>query len=157
MSKYYFEIGTIMMKVMRKILAIDTNKIQVTADKEGFSIRESFFIAELGEQGFMTFNELEKKLDVDRKTLIALIGRLHKKRIIEKTLSEEDKRRFHIRLTDKGERVREELLEHASHLMRFAVDDLTINEEKAVLKFFSKMLQTTVTAPEIESFNKKHI
>ena len=144
-----------MMKVMKKILATDQERIQVKGDKDGFSIRESFFIAELGGHDYMTFNEIEKTLEIDRKTLIGLISRLQKKNVLEKNVSEVDKRCFYITLTEKGRHVREDLLEQARQLMSFTVDDLTINEEKAVLKFFSKILQTTVTAPEIESFFQK--
>lgn len=47
MSKYYFEIGTIMMKVMKKIMTIDADKLNVQGDKEGFTIRESFLSSNL--------------------------------------------------------------------------------------------------------------
>ncbi|MBN2898364.1 MAG: MarR family transcriptional regulator [Clostridia bacterium] len=155
MSKYYFEIGTIMMKVMKRLMTIDQKKIKVQADKEGFTLRESFFIVELGSHDFMTFGDIEKYLEIDRKTLTALIAKLNKKTVIEKRAAETDKRCTYIVLTEKGRRVREELLEQASALMNFAVNDLTINEEMAVLKFFSKLLQTTVRAPEIETFSKE--
>jgi len=152
MSRYYFEIGTIMMKVMRKILSTDHDKIQVQADKEGFTIRASFFIVELGRHTHMTFGEIEEGLEIDRKTLISLISKLQKRKVIDKHTSEDDKRQQWIVLTDKGHRIRLELIGQAEQLMGFALADLTINEEKAVLKFFSKLLQTTVTAPELESF-----
>ena len=143
-----------MMKVMKRMMTMDQKKIKVLADREGFSIRESFFVVELGAHEFMTFSDIEKYLEVDRKTLTAMIGKLSKKDIVEKRAAETDRRCAYIILTDKGKRVRAELIEQAQALMNFAVDDLTINEEKAVLKFFSKLLQTTVRAPEIESINK---
>jgi len=152
MSKYYFEIGTIMMKVMKKLLSTDQKKLQLQADKEGFSIRESFFIVELGDHDYMTFGQIEKSLDIDRKTLIALLNRLQKKKVIEKVASEADRRQQWIILTDKGKRAREELMEQGQQLLAFGLKDLTINEEKAVLKFFSKLLQTTVSAPELDEF-----
>jgi DNA-binding MarR family transcriptional regulator len=153
MSKYYFEIGTIMMKVMKKIMTIDADKLHVHGDKEGFTIRESFFIVELGAHDYMTFNQIEQSLEIDRKTLVALISRLQKRKVINKRISETDKRQFWIELTDKGQRIREELTEQGQQLMAFALKDLTINEEKAVLKFFSKLHQTTVSAPELEELN----
>lgn len=101
----------------------------------------------------MTFGQIEKSLEIDRKTLVALISRLQKRKMINKRVSEIDKRQFWIELTDKGQRIREELTEQGQQLMAFALKDLTINEEKAVLKFFSKLHQTTVSAPELEELN----
>lgn len=152
MSKYYFEIGTIMVKVIKKMLFTDQEKLKVQCDKEGFSIRESLFIAELGDHDYMTFNQLEKTLEIDRKALIALINRLLKKKVIEKVASKEDKRQQLIVLTEKGLRARKELIEQGQQLLQFAIKDLTVNEEKAVLKYFSKLLQTTVKAPDIHLF-----
>lgn len=153
MSKYYFEIGTIMMKVMKKIMTIDADKLNVQGDKEGFTIRESFFIVELGSHDYMTFSQIEQSLEIDRKTLVSLISRLQKRKVINKRVSERDKRQFWIELTDKGQKIKEELTEQGQQLMAFALKDLTINEEKAVLKFFSKLHQTTVSAPELEELN----
>lgn len=150
MSKYYFEIGTIMMKIMKKILVTDQDKLHVLMDKEGFTIRESFFIVELGDHEYMTFAQIETSLEIERKTLIALISKLQKRKIIEKNVSEEDKRRFQIHLTDKGYKIREELMEQGKDLMASVLKDLTINEEKAVLKYCSKLLQTRVSSPEMD-------
>jgi DNA-binding MarR family transcriptional regulator len=155
MSKYYFEIGTYLLKVMRKVLTTDHDKIEVKADREGFSIRESFFIVELGGYDHLTFGQLEQQLEIDRKTTISLITRLQKRKVIDKNPSENDKRQQLISLTEKGERVRTELIEYAEQLVGFSLNGLTINEEKAVLKFLSKLLQTTVTAPTLESIHQK--
>lgn len=154
MSKYYFEIGTIMTKVMKKIMSIDQKKIQMQSDKDGFGIRESFLIAELGEVDYMTFGEIEESLELDRKSIIGIIGKLQKRKIIKKVAATTDRRQQWIVLTDKGHRARIEILEQGKQLLAFTLKDLTVNEEKAVLKYFSKILQTTVTAPELENFEK---
>ena len=143
-----------MTKVVKKIMFIDQKKIQMQSDKDGFGIRESFLIAELGEVDYMTFGQIEESLELDRKSIVAIIGKLQKRKIIEKIPATVDKRQQWIVLTDKGHRARVEILEQGKRLLAFTLKDLTVNEEKAVLKYFSKMLQTTVTAPELESIEK---
>ncbi len=144
MSKYYFEIENKLCEVVKRVMLLDQKKIKVKSDVETFNIRESIFIVTLGKYESVTFSEIAQDLELDRKLLISITAKLQRKNIIDKKTSETDKRCQQLELTTKGRKIRDELMEQFNQAFDFIMLGLTINEEKAILKFLNKLMEIDV-------------
>jgi DNA-binding MarR family transcriptional regulator len=78
-----------------------------------------------------TFSDLAKHMQVSKPSVTAIVGKLVQKGYVEKVQSAEDRRAFHVPLTDKGktlsqmhENIHRRIAEHFTH----ALDDHELHQ-----------------------------
>jgi len=142
MANYYREIYKMLDKVIYKACFLDRKGISFDRNGEKFSLLDIFIIKIVKKYSPTTMNEIIKGIDIDRGIVSPIINRLVQKKYLAKTKSDADKRVYKITLTEKGEELWEKINSREKGLLDFVLSDITLNEEKAVLKFLSKINQT---------------
>jgi DNA-binding MarR family transcriptional regulator len=75
------------------------------SDLSNLSPRQLYYLDEIYHLKQPTLTELAEKIDVSKPSATALVYKLERSGYIKKIQSEEDKRSFHILLTEKGEKL----------------------------------------------------
>jgi len=133
---------------------MNNNGIRLANFSYKFTFQEILFIMEIGNTGNILLKNLIKIFENDRKFVLPIVNKLSKEGFIEKKKSEVDGRIVIVKLTNSGTSVYESAKDKGGSILEFMLRDLSINEEKAILKYFSKILQTTVVRPSIEEIEK---
>ena len=154
MSNYYYEISTIMSKFLKKFFIMNNEGIKLANFSYKFTFQEIVFIMEIGKNRTVFLKELIRNFENDRKFVLPIVNKLVKAGFVEKRKSEVDGRIVVVKLTVTGDLAYEFAKEKGGNLLEFILRDLSINEEKAILKYFSKILQTTVERPSIDEIEK---
>lgn len=108
----------------------------------GFS--ELMLLSELGRTERMSTQDLLKVIELDRGILDTLIKNLTMRKLIYKEKDEDDRRKAYIGLTDQGKEQMEIFRRIEEEAMQFVMKDMSVNEQKAILKFLSRINQLTV-------------
>jgi len=150
MAHLYNEIEIMLERVFTKILAADRRGLKVNGKNEKFSFVDIMILRMLGLKNGISIYDLIYELDVDRGIVSTSISKLTKGRYIEKKRSPQDGRVFILNLTAEGKLLFEKLHEEENALVGFIMESSTINEQKAVLKFLSRVNQTMVGKYDID-------
>ncbi len=122
-------------------------------DKLGFSAQpgsapltftEMMILVELSRNARMTTQEILKHFQLDRGIMSTQLNRLSSQGLICKEKDELDKRKTYYTLTDKGCACFEHIEARENEALDFVMMDLSVNEQKAILKFLSRINQLTV-------------
>ncbi len=89
----------------------------------------------------MTLKDLARESEFSRVDLQKYVGSLLKSGYISKEVNTRDKRAIWLSVTASGVFQVESALEQLKGPLDFALSDLTLNEEKAVLKYLSRLHQ----------------
>jgi len=97
---------------------------------------------------------------ISKNTVSALLASLEEQGLIERTLSQADKRSFNIRLTKAGrERIRAALPRHGEYINE-VLAELTAEEQKTLLKLLQKLqqaLRQQLADKKLESYVHRHL
>lgn len=85
--------------------------------------------------------DLARESDLSRVDLHKYVAYLIKAGYIQKEVHPEDKRSIILSVTESGKVQLTGAIEQISHPLAFALNDMTLNEEKAVLKYLSRLHQ----------------
>lgn len=141
MANYTKEISHMLDRFQTKLLM---------QDKEGFykkdlnlklSMVELLTLRRIGELREVRLNDLIALLEIDRNLVNTTLKRLMALKLIGKEQDEADGRGQKVFLQPAGDVAYQKLLKSQGNEMAFVLNDVTINEEKAILKFLSKMVQ----------------
>ncbi|QZY54249.1 MarR family winged helix-turn-helix transcriptional regulator [Crassaminicella profunda] len=154
MANYYHEINRMIDKLMHKVLVYDRKGFKING-KEELSLLDIHVLRKIGQQKHKKIYELVKDLEIDRGLIASVMKKLILSGYIIKERSEEDKRVYILKLTDEGKIMYEKTLDIQKNLLDFVLNDVTLNEEKAILKFLSKINQTTLSTDEGVNYAKK--
>ncbi len=141
MANYTKEISHMLDRFQTKLLM---------QDKEGFykkdlnlklSMVELLTLRRIGELREVRLNDLIALLEIDRNLVNTTLKRLMALKLIGKEQDEADGRGQKVFLQPAGDVAYQKLLNSQGSEMAFVLSDVTINEEKAILKFLSKMVQ----------------
>lgn len=144
MAHLYNEIEVMLERVFTKLLAVDRRGLKINGKNEKFSFVDVMILRMIGLKDDVSIYDLIYELDVDRGIVSTSISKLTKGKYIEKMRSKQDGRVFMLSLTDEGKLLFEKLHEQENALVGFIMESSTINEQKAVLKFLSRVNQTMV-------------
>lgn len=144
MAHLYNEIEVMLERVFTKLLAVDRRGLKINGKNEKFSFVDVMILRLIGLKEDVSIFDLIYELDVDRGIISTSINKLSKGKYIEKRRSEQDGRVFMLSLTDEGRNLFDKLHEEEKALIGFVLESSTINEQKAVLKFLSRVNQTMV-------------
>jgi DNA-binding MarR family transcriptional regulator len=131
----------------------------LSQDKEGFfrnrlkvkiNLLEMLMIKLIGEHGEIRLNQLIKVMEVDRNLVTTTLKRLIGLKLLQKKSDETDGRGQIISMLPLGKALYQDLLIEQQIELDFILNDVTINEEKTILKFISKMLQVHTDKYEIK-------
>jgi len=137
MRNYYVQIQEYLQKLIKNIIVLDRKGINTSGSY--LSIIDILTLKLLGnEQGKKMFEVMET-LNVDRNTFKTIINRLTSQDYLVKSKSDEDKRAYSLKLTDKGRRVFEEITDKENQMLVSLLNDFTFNEERTILKFLVKL------------------
>lgn len=109
---------------------------------ERLSIVEISILEYVQEHDLVTQNSLLEFIHMKRGKIIGLIKKMTDVGYLEKKLNETDKRSSFIILGKLGIEFLESYHQHEDRFLDFVLTDMTINEEKAIVKFLSKINQT---------------
>lgn len=141
MANYTREIAHMLDRLNTKILAQDKNGYYVKQLKVELNLAEVLILKQLGEFDSIKLNVLIKQLEVDRNFLNTTLKRMATAKWIQKSQDPEDGRSQVLSLLQPGKDLYHELLKQQQSELDFVLNDITINEEKTILKFISKIVQ----------------
>ncbi len=150
MAHLYNEIEIMLERLFTKLLAVDRRGIKVNGKNEKFSFVDVMVLRMIGLKDDVSIYDLIYEIDVDRGIVSTSISKLTKGKYVEKKRSPHDGRVFLLNLTDDGKQLFGKLQEHEHALVGFIMENSTINEQKAVLKFLSRINQTMVGKYNVE-------
>lgn len=138
MSHYSKEVHAMLYKVLMRTHRIhEDKKIQEHAaiDLIDLSVMQALQTKEMG------LKDLLEGTDLTRHELQKSLALMVKKNLLNKVVSDSDKRMSLYHLTQQGELVLDQALDQLMKPLSFALGDLSLNEEKAVLKYLSRLHQ----------------
>lgn len=141
MANYTREIAHMLDRLNTKILAQDKNGYYVKQLKVELNLAEVLLLKQLGESGSIKLNVLIKQLEVERNFLNTTLKRMATAKWIQKSADPEDRRGQIVSLLQPGRELYQELIKQQQLELDFVLNDITINEEKTILKFISKIVQ----------------
>ncbi|MCG8541916.1 MAG: MarR family transcriptional regulator [Clostridia bacterium] len=142
MANYYNEINEMMEKIINRFLVIDKRGFRLGKKNEELSLLDIIVIKKIGISIMKPIYSLARETEMDRGVITSIINKLVASGYIKKEKAEEDKRVNMVTLTDKGEETYQKILNKQIEILDFVLNDITLNEEKAVLKFLSKINQS---------------
>ncbi|MBF8982930.1 winged helix DNA-binding protein [Lutibacter sp. B2] len=144
MGNYYNEINIMVEKLMHKILVYDRKGFKIGTKSKELSLLDVYVLKAIGEEKEKKIYELLEEVEMDRGMVASIIKKLVLYAYVRKERSEDDKRAYILSLTEKGMDMYNKTLEIQENFLEFILSDITLNEEKAILKFLSKINQTTL-------------
>ena len=88
------------------------------------SMKQLVYLDTIASLDHPTFSDLAKRMQVSKPSVTAIVGKLMQKGYVEKVQSAEDRRAFHLLLTDKGktlsqmhENIHRRIAEHFTHAL----------------------------------------
>lgn len=137
MRNYYVQIHEYLSKLVHGIIAID--KKGISSNGFNLSISDIFVLKVIGEEENKKMFEVMETLNLDRNSFKTIVGRLIAHDYVAKNKCENDKRAYSLELTEKGQKIFEEILTKEKEMLFSILNDFTFNEERAILKFLVKL------------------
>jgi len=150
MANYTKEITHMLERYLIKILHQDKGGFYKENLNVKLSLVELLLLKQLKANGDRKLSDLLEYLEIDRNLLSTTIKRLQSLNYIVKKPDHADGRGQVIVLSSYGEQFLMTLEMCSKTEMDFVLKDITINEEKAILKFLSKMVQYHTTKFELD-------
>ena len=106
------------------------------------TMRQIVYLDEIARLKAPTFSELALHLGISKPSITTQIEKLCSKGFLKKVQSEQDKRVFHIYLTEKGELITAKHHKVHEHLGEHFTKNLNEAEEKQLVALLSKVVRT---------------
>ena len=143
MNSYRLSIERMLEKMITKVLRYDRMSFPVDDSQVRVTLIELWLLKELERQP-LSIQEIADRFDLNRDLVSRSLERLDRLGLAEKLISEEDKRLRRSGLSAAGKRLLAGWQEHEKGYLDYVLGEMTVNEQKAVLKFLSRMNQLTV-------------
>jgi DNA-binding MarR family transcriptional regulator len=136
-------------KLVAKLLRYDRQALTLDKNRQKVTLLELWLIREL-EHEDLSIQALADRFDLNRALVARSLEQLIRQGLIEKQRDFEDNRIQKISLTDQGKSMMAYWKVHEEDYLDFVISDLTVNEQKAVLKFLSRLNQLTVGKYDVQ-------
>jgi DNA-binding MarR family transcriptional regulator len=129
-------------QVLEAIIYLYTESRRVTkelarrADLTGPQLTVVKMLEQVGE---LSLSELSERIRAQNSTVTGIIDRMEREGLVVRERSKEDRRVVYIRLTPKGKKLAEEMPIETWQIFRDALDSLTANEVKDLVKILGKL------------------
>ena len=150
MANYTREISHMLDRLYTKVLSQDKNGYYRKTMKTKLNLAEMLLLRHVGIEGEVKLNHLIKVLEVDRNFVTTTVNRLVGMKVLTKRPDTSDGRIQMVSMTPSGRELYLVLAEEQRKELAFILDDITINEEKTILKFISKIVQFHTEKYEIK-------
>lgn len=130
--------------ILKKYMEIEKTGIKGLTPNQSYNMSELLMVMEIDKNGRLTTQDLHLSFQLDRGIINTIVARLMTQGLLKKQRDEEDKRKAYLSLTETGEAFLKQFKQAESEALDFVVKDFTVNEQKAVLKFLSRVNQLTV-------------
>lgn len=130
--------------ISKKFIENDKKGVQLEGLMYYNSFLELMLLSELGRTERMSTQDLLKVIELDRGVLDTLIKNLSMRKLVYKEKDEDDRRKAYIGLTNQGKEQVQIFRKVEEDAMQFVMKDMSVNEQKAILKFLSRINQLTV-------------
>jgi DNA-binding MarR family transcriptional regulator len=87
----------------------------------------------------MSLSELSDRIRAQNSTVTGIIDRMEREGLVIRVRSTEDRRVVHIRLTDKGAKIANEIAVEPMEIFRSALESLTAGEMRELIKLLTKI------------------
>lgn len=141
MANYSREISHMMDRLNIKTLSQDKNGFYRKHLSIKLNLLEILMLKQIKEGETVRIHTLIKHLEIDRNLLNTTLKRLISLKLVTKRMDDLDKRGQIVEVTAYGEAIYEEIKLAQQNELDFMLSDVSINEEKAILKFISKIVQ----------------
>lgn len=138
MAQYKKEINAMLLRVVEQGLNQGALRKR-TSGRIGFD--ELLILQHIHQFENLPITKLMDDMRFDRSAFHSILQKLLKSKWVEKHQMAEDRRMVHVRLTDKGLQLLEDETSQLEEGLAYLLKDLTVNEEKGILKFLSKLHQ----------------
>lgn len=131
-------------RIMKHLMLTYETRIVLNKERklERFSAVELTMLDYVGSHEYVTQHELLDSMDLKRSKQLSIIKKMIDYGYLSRRENLKDKRSSYIELGPKGIDMLSEYDKHEQIFLDFVLKDMTINEEKAIVKFLSKMQQT---------------
>lgn len=141
MANYSNEIAHMLDRMYIKLLSQDRAGHYRSALNVRLNLLELMLIKQLGQRGPLRLTDLIQGLEGDRNSIATALGVLSKSKVVRKLPDPSDGRVQIVELTEKGLLVYEAIMDEQRKELDFILREASINEERAILKFVSKIVQ----------------
>lgn len=130
----------VLIALRRIIRTVDIHSKKLVRS-QGLTVPQILVLKEIDELGWPTVGEIARGVTLSQATVTNILSRLEQRGIVERSRSEDDKRRVLVRLTDEGARVlrNSPSLLHEDFLERF--DRLQDWEQNQILASMQRLAQ----------------
>lgn len=140
-ANYYNEINKMIEKTIYKLLILEKEGLPNGRKKMDLGLLDIIVLKKIGDEPSVKQFSLIKDTDISRNIITPIIKKLVSKGYVTKEKSKIDKRVNMLTITDEGNKVRENMIGIQKEIMDYILHDITLNEEKAILKFLAKASQ----------------
>jgi DNA-binding MarR family transcriptional regulator len=146
MSVYSKEISQMINKILEKsVYKKDDDKLVLPKD---LTLLSFFILKKIDKKSKIISTDLKDEIGVDYNMIRKEVCNLENLGLIERNTDPTDKRRKYINVTKKGGNKIKEVNHLIEEKLQFVINNFSVNEEKAVLKFLSRINQLTLTPPK---------
>lgn len=142
MSVYQNEVSKLLKHLLLKYETQVTQLKNKSVGLDQLSILEIHLLEYLSNDREVTQKDLVNGLDFKRAKSEACVKRLLKARLIKKVINPKDKRSNWVVLSESGKKLLKSYQFHEDAFVTLVLKDMTVNEEKTIVKFLSKINQT---------------
>jgi DNA-binding MarR family transcriptional regulator len=108
--------------------------------EEGFTVRQIEYIDVISKLGNPNLGEIAKALKLSKPSVTAIVDKLAGKGYIEKFQSDEDRRSFHVHLSDKGRKLIEKHDEAHNKIAELFTSNLNDDDLKTLVSLLNKVV-----------------
>jgi MarR family transcriptional regulator, organic hydroperoxide resistance regulator len=122
--------------VVNRASLVMTRKLNSMFKESGYNITPEEFVilSRLWEEDNLLQSEINERTLKDKSRVTRLLGGLAEKSLIEKRVDEADKRNLHINLTDKGKKMKYEILPIVIKLIKMSSNDIPRSDLEITIK-----------------------
>ncbi len=143
MANYYEQIYKLIVKSIHKVLIQDRKGLKIGTKGEAISLLDIHILEKIGEAGHKKIYQLVEDISMDRRFIASCVKKLLLNGYIEKERSEKDKRVHILKLTEYGKMHYKKYEQEQKKWLNFVLSEVTLNEEKAIVKFLSRINRAT--------------
>jgi MarR family transcriptional regulator, organic hydroperoxide resistance regulator len=122
--------------VVNRASLVMTRKLNSMFKESGYNITPEEFVilSRLWEEDHLLQSEINERTLKDKSRVTRLLGGLAEKLLIEKRVDEADKRNLHIYLTDKGKKMKYEILPIVVKLIKMSSSNIPQSDLETTIK-----------------------
>jgi len=134
---YYTQIHQYLERLMSQVIQTDRRELEVNGGR--INLQEYLLLKMVRRDEGQTFQQMMEETGCSRNEVTAMVRRLLKQHLIQKGPASQDRRIRRLILTEEGKTHLQQLESMEQELLYGLLNEFTLNEEKAILKFLVKL------------------